>query len=390
MQRVHHEIEPYQDKLMKNRTIWLFTLVTWWLAAAPVCCLLSGTGTGSGGSHYWTHGCVSANQAVLGAVGDEAAQVDLETGEIRQQEVAYFDEVLCMPDGAVIALARRGLFSIKEAAWLEKWDKAAGRWQVVGPLPDHQVVTYYRRILTGSDGDFQRYDGPLTLTVSTLGRVSTEQETVELPPELFPELGEGTVNYFLTQAVRILADERVLVVAGFRPDFSFGQVEPLPWGFFTVDLTTGNVASLGPTRTGDDILNLRLQRKVAATPDGQIQALALIDELNQQGYVIGLRADTPEETFRTPIEAARQVNQLALTQTGELAAVVFDNVELYVLEGQTGQILWQAETGDDSINHIEFLDDDSLVIMTANRTTSRREGQTGQVVWTSQAHEMQP
>lgn len=372
---------------MKSQTVWLFTFLIGWLAAAPVCCLLSELGAPAGGDHYWTHGCVSADQTILGAVGDEAAQVELANGETRQQTVAYFDEVVCLPDGEVIALGRRGLFSIKEGEWLEKWERATGQWRLVGPLSDRQVVTYYRHTLTDADGDFQRYEGPLTLTISGLGQANDERQPIELPPERFPELGEGEVDYFLTYAVRILADERVLVVAGFRPAFSMGQVEPLPWGFFTVDLSSGEVSPLGPIRTGNDILNLRLQRQIAATPNGESQALAVIDELNRQGHVIGLRTDTPQETFRTTIDGARQVNHLALNRTGQLAAVVFDNVALYVLAGQSGQILWQTETGGEAINHIEFLDDDSLVIMTADRTASRKQGQTGQLIWESSIQE---
>lgn len=339
----------------------------------------------SGGSdHYWTCGCVSADEAVLGAVGDEAALVDLESGQTRQQTEGYFDAVFCFPNGEVVAVSGsgRGLFSVRDATW-EQWDKSVRN--VVGPLADRRIVTFYQDYTTTSG--YREYRGPITLFVSRLGP-GDESKSFELHPDLFSGLGQGSEIFFRTIPVRILDDEQVLVAAGFKPNFSFGKVQPLPWGFFTVDLSQDQVTPLGPPRTGDDVVNLYLSSGMGATPDGKTLAVAMQQpEWERQVAVVGLRSDTAQETFRVMIEDAKQVNQIRLNQSGDLLAVVIDQSELYVFDGQTGQLLWAGRHAGGSIYLLQFLSDDSLVVMTSQRTTSRISGRDGQVLWESWANE---
>ncbi len=333
--------------------------------------------------HYWTHGCTSADETVLGAVGDEAALVDLASGEIRQQIVAYFDDVACLPNGEVVALARDGLFSVKEAAWLEQWEKVVP-WDVVGPLADRRIVTHFRQIDTTYEGSNVRYQGPLILSVRDLGESDGGKYVVELSPDRFPGLGAKFVRTFQTFPVRVLDDGRVAVVAGREPNFSFGKVQPLPWGFFTVDLVQDTVTPLGPIRIGDDAINLYLPGRMDVTPDGRIMALA-VQQWKGGVAVVELRSDTPQETFRVTIENAQEVNHVRLDRRGDLLAVVTDGDALYVFDGPTGHVLWAGKHAGGSINYLQFLSDDSLVVMTSQRGISRRNGRDGQALWESRA-----
>ncbi len=338
---------------------------------------------GSGGAHYWTHGCVSADESLLGVVGDEAALVNLQDGQIRQQIVAYFEDVACFPDGEVVALATSGLFSVKEAVWLEQWNKTV-RWELAGVLPDKQVVTTYRAMSAPSSSGSRRFRGPLVVSVGP-PRPGSEKQSFELPPEVFDGVGQGGIAFFQTFPVRIVEGERLVVAAGFEPNYAFGKVQTLPWGFYSVDLSNGEVSRWGPTHTNDDTVNLYFYSRLAATPDGQVLTMALQLEQKRQVIVAGLRADTAQETFRAVIADATQVNDVCLNRRGDLLAIVVDRSELYALDGQSGQVLWWADSGGNAINHIGFLGDDSLVVMTSQRTVARLNGRDGQIVWQSQA-----
>lgn len=55
--------------------------------------------------HYWTRGCLTPDGRMLGAVGDEAVLMDLQTRDVQRQIDGYFDGVVCLPNGAVVALS---------------------------------------------------------------------------------------------------------------------------------------------------------------------------------------------------------------------------------------------------------------------------------------------
>lgn len=223
--------------------------------------------------HYWTRGCLTPDGRMLGAVGDEAVLMDLQTRDIQRQIDGYFDDVVCLPNGAVVALSYDD-----EAIWLteDKSVQRAGSWGVAGPISDTEIVTH-NRSTTGSGTDTE-FDGPMEVVIETLGENARASEPFDLLPPLFAgvtEYGAGEepsdfeIDAFHTVPGNLLEDGRLVVAAGFPHSSDYGQ--PRRWGLFAVDLERRTVEPLGEPRANEEELESP-PVPLSATSDGRVFA----------------------------------------------------------------------------------------------------------------------
>lgn len=359
------------------RTSWAMLIVVW-MAVIIGCKGLGELGkkkeSGSAEGTYWTQACVVSGSEMLGALGDEAALIDLKTGNTVKRVNRWYDHIICFPNGDVVALNRG---REPEAVWLnrEARSERASDWSAVGPTADGRLVVYYRDEDRSGSKSRTRYDGPLQLAIESLGESRRVTEPFKFPPDLFSGLGRRSVSSFITKPVRVLDNGKLLVVAGFRPSLSTDNyVTPTAWGFFLVDPERGTVVSHGPVRISDNDVNLDSDYKWAATADGSLVAGGFTT--SNKVVVAVLRATDAREVFRAQLVNSQEIQQVCLNSDGTLLAAGV-NVEegkggrVDVFDVKTGRLLWWEHT--DQLPYIlEFLEDDSLVLLTDKRTIARR------------------
>jgi hypothetical protein len=323
---------------------------------------------------YWTQGCMVSGSEMLGVLGDEAALVDLKTGNTVKRVNSSYDHLACFPNGDVVALDRGRK---PEAVWLNREARfgRASDWSAVGPTADGRLVVYYRDEDRSESKYRTSYDGPLQVAIESLGESRRVTESFKLPPDLFPGLGRGSVSSFITKPVRVLDNGKLLVVAGFRPSVSSDNyVSPTAWGFFLVDPERRTVVSHGPVRISDNDVNLDSDYRWAATADGRLVAGGFTK--SNKVVVAVMRATDAREVFRVQLVNSQEIQQVRLSRDGTLLAAGV-NVEegkggrVDVFDVKTGRLLWWEPTN--QLPYIlEFLEDDSLVLLTDKRTIARR------------------
>jgi hypothetical protein len=361
-------------------------MLIFWLAAAA---FLFGCDLAAQ-EHYWTRGCLTPDGRMLGAVGDEAVLMDLQTRDIQRQIDGYFDDVVCLPNGAVVALSYDD-----EAIWLteEKTVQRAGSWDVAGPISDTEIVTH-NRSTTGSGTDTE-FDGPMQVVNETLGENARASEPFDLLPPLFAGVteygaGEGPSDFeidaFHTVPGNLLEDGRLVVAAGFPHSSDYGQ--PRRWGVFAVDPERRTVEPLGEPRANEEELESP-PVPLSATSDGQVFA-GIFDRIGEDpAKMMVAQTDPARERFRVELGDIVDVLQLSFSADGTLLAVGANLGEgeygITMFDTNTGQELWQIPT-EDNPYLLEFVGN-SLVAMISDRTVLRVNAIDGQVQWKSRAED---
>ncbi len=324
-------------------------------------------------SGYWTRGCICPDQRTMAAIGSEAVLIDLVSGKPTHKTRGYFNDVVCFPDNKAVALGP------EQAVWLNTGQKNERQtnWALIGPLEENKIVVSFRNSWKGSI--LRSWDGPLNLKVETIdGSNAVNVEPFRLVSEAFPVLGQEPVNYLEIIPIRLLADKRLLVAAGYGST-KFEQQKP--WNFFTVQMKSGAVSPFGPMRKGDDDLNLFVRStKFASTPDGEILA-------GSSGKtIVVLNSENPAPVTRIRLENIKEIQQLQFNQDGTLLAAGLTGTDggsgrIEVFDSTNGNRLWQTEDHKGVIYFLQFLQDDSLAFFRSTRIVSRRRGNDGKVVY---------
>ncbi|MBW4575339.1 MAG: PQQ-like beta-propeller repeat protein [Aphanothece sp. CMT-3BRIN-NPC111] len=329
--------------------------------------------------HYWTQGCISSDESVMAAVGDVAALVDLKTGKLLKQFNAYLNNVVCFPNGDIVGLSSSKVVSLPTGKEIPQGVER----DVIGPVGNDQIAVSFR-----STDSQAKSRGSLEVSIQTLGAKFDATKVFTLLPNLFKGIGDLHPERLQTRPVRVLSNNQILVLAGSFPDIYAGKVQPAPWGFFIVDPIARTVAPQGLIRSNDDLVNMHTLDETTATPDGKILATAFTHTFSgEKGVAIALmQADQKQEIFRLKIQPAQEVDELRLNPAGDLLAVGIrlpngQEGQVYMLDGRTGEILWKTAPAKGKIYYMDFLKDDSLVVMTSNRTVSRRNSRNGQIQW---------
>jgi hypothetical protein len=366
------------------RATWTMLAIIWLFLILGCLCSGSRDRHRTTGDHNWTKACISPGGSQMGAVGSEAVLIDLESGNVLHKVNGHFDDVICLPSGDVLAINSR------EAIWLnaERRAERASSWGIVGPNSHGRIVVSYRPGRTSSTGNRRFYPtGPMQLATENLVGDPQRSNSIELPPAAFTGLGEGNANLFEVRPIRVLSNDRVLVAAGWPPPLTTPDyVDPTRWGFFTVDLENGVAEPFGPVRTSNVDFHLHSQYIwLASTTDGSVVAQVGGRENRPHLAVIEMR--TGRERFSTTLENAREVISLRLNRNGTLLAVGAVPPDgrggrVDVFDATTRQLLWQMSSAEDGWPYfLDFLPDDSLIVMTEKRLLTRRDGRSGEVRW---------
>lgn len=326
-------------------------------------------GKSENGSGYWTRGCVLPDESTIAAVGSDAAVLDVNSGKTIRTIPGFFNDVVCLSDKRILALTP------KEATDLstQKTSKRTTAWNVVGPVYGNQILVSFRD--SGGSTTMRSWNGPLKLSVENFDQ-SQIPEQILLTTDRFPLLGQGRENFLEAIPVRVLNNNSLLVAAGFS---STDQEKEKPWAFFKVDFKNGSTTMLGPLRKGDEDLSMFVKMtRFASTPDAHLVAGA------SGTTIVLMSSDQADSIGRLKLENIREIHQMRFNKEGTLlAAAVIDSNgnqgRIHVLDGRTGKQLWQTDYQKGVIYFIEFLRDDSLIIVRSNQGVSRLSGKDGAV-----------
>lgn len=321
----------------------------------------------------WTSGCVTPDKSRLGIGGGEAVLVDLKNGEIKKRLENYPAAAACLPNGEVLAV------NDSKAVWLSGEKQVEGRFVagVIGVLDNERLVGATR--VSEQKNAVEHFLEPLQVIVSNLN--SPNQKKIGLDSPRFP----GVEGYeFRTIPIRLLADGRLLTAAGEKPESGPLAHPKSPWGFFTVDLEKESIEPFGAIKTSDDDVNLAdSATPLTATADGKF--IAGVFGARGGGSPKTLVVFTAgKEAARSKVEAAESVSALGLNDNGSLLAVGIVEKDgagrVEVTDLRAGKLLWSAKIASPA-RLLEFLGDESLILMTEKRGLSRRAARSGDVKW---------
>ncbi|GEM_PF-2959532 len=309
---------------------------------------------GAMGDGYWNASCVTRDGEWIIAGGDHAAVIDATTGKITERVPGMVKAVGCAPSGAVV-VGYDSSFSLPGKAPVTPAIALTG--DVVATTDDGAFVSWARTI-TG-----RKWKGPATLFVTGGG----ESRKVDLLPALFGKVGEArslpTADTFAVRVGHLLEDGRLLVAAGWQPSTG----EDVPWGFFAMNLETGEASPLTMPLSSDAALNQNLVQKIAATPDASVMVVAAHD--GQQLAVATFETGSVKAARVATLSSQGAASAIAVSANGGYVAVGSESrgptapATAWVLD-QTGKVFWKEEFPK-TITGLHFLDDGSLVVTSA-------------------------
>ncbi len=332
-----------------------------------MCGMTPKTGEGGGkmsGDGYWNSSWVTRDGRTLVAGGDHTAVIELATGKILERLPGMVK--------AIGAGQRTAVVVGYDVAW-----EVPGKTKVTQvPAPQGNVVAMtedgkwvsWTRTVSG-----RNWRGPASLFVHS----PAESRKLELLPGLFGKIGDArslpSADTFAVRVGGLLDDGRALIAAGWQPAQSGGTVEAVPWGFFAVNLQTGEAAALTLPLPSDAAINQNWVQKIASTDEADFLVVAAHDgkQIAVGSYAQG--ADRP--TRVTALPSAGAASALAISGNGSLIAVGSESrgkdapATAWVID-QAGKTIWQAAFSK-TIVGLHFLDDGSLVVTSAEATAVR-------------------
>ena len=318
-----------------------------------------------GGDHYWTHGCVTGDEAMLVVGGDEAASIDLSTGAALETTPLFVEAVSC---GAKAGVAYA---SSEDAVRFPSGERGAtdesSTMDLVGTTRDGALVHFSRE----TDGKGR----PRKFARAWQGAPGVAGEALELAPALFGEVGSAhspMPSAFINKVGNLLPDGRLVLAAGWIPNRSGDDVEAAPWGVFAIDLNAGEVTPLTGTLTCSPKLDTSLLWKVAASRDGQRVAAAFRGDGRTRVAVF----EGEEALFTAELTDAREPTALEFSPEGDrLAVATLDDSggvgKLTWLDVATGAPAWTSGELAGTVHFLQHLSDGSLVFITSKRMVAR-------------------
>jgi hypothetical protein len=321
--------------------------------------VMSGTSCSPGGdaNGYWSESCLSGDGRYLLAGGDHAALVDLSTGKIVERAPGMVKAVGCEEGGGVVvgytaAVRLPGKIPVTPVPSLS----GDG---VLALSPDGAWISEGRRISGG------KWKGPAFVFVLEKGA----SRSTDLLPERFGSVGAArprpTADSFAVRFGNLLQDGRLVLAAGWQPSSSLGVFEDVPWGFFALNLRTGEASPLTLPLHSDAAFNQHWLQKIAATPDGAHLMVAAHDGKQMSVGQFEQGAKLPSRV--TSLAAAGSPSAVAISADGALVAVGSESrgrdapAKAWVID-RAGKSVWTGEF-QKTVAGVHFLADGSLLVV---------------------------
>jgi hypothetical protein len=314
---------------------------------------------GRSSNGYWSESCVSGDGRYLLAGGDGAALVDLRTGSVVERVPGMVKAVGCGEGGGVvvgydIAFRLPGKTPVAPVP-------APGGDTVLALGRDGAWVSEGRRTSGG------KWRGPASVFVTGNGK----SRMTELLPGRFGSVGAArqlaTVDSFAVRFGTLLGDGRLLLATGWQPSQSGGVYEDVPWGFFALDLKSGEASPLTQSLHSDAVFNQSWIQRISATPDGGRLAIAAHD--GRQLSVGWFEQGAGRPSWVASLAAQGSPSAVTISVDGELVAVGTETRgretpgKAWVI-GPGGRVVWTGEF-EGTVAGLHFTNDGSLVIVTA-------------------------
>ena len=303
-----------------------------------------------GGDHYWTSACVTGDESLLIAGGDEAASVDLATGAVVKSVPMYVETVSCSQQGGIAYAASEDMVRFPEG--------------VRGPTDDASA-----RDLAGPGVHFTR-------DVDNKGqpRSDAKVDGFELEPSLFGDVGAAHAampSAFFTKTGGVMSDGRLVLAAGWTANRSGNSVEPAAWSVFAVNPSARTVTALISKQSCTPERDTSLLWKVAASSDAKQVAVAFRGEGTTRvaTYEAG-RVRTMD------IAGAREPTAMEFSAKGDRLAVATLSEDgsaskLTWFDAATGKPTWTSPEAEGTIHFLHHLKDGSLVFVRSTRVVTR-------------------
>lgn len=334
-------------------------LVIVWKAAGS-----SGSSPGGSVGGYWSTSCVTGDERTLVAGGDHAALIDLSSGKIVDRIPAMVKAIGCSQSQALVVGYDKA-WALPEKTELTQVPVVNG--DVIGLGPGGEWISAVRKTSGG------RWKGPPTLFVAGKG----EARQTDLPPARFGKIGAArplpTADTFAVRLGNLVEDGRLVVACGWQPSQSGGVYEDVPWGFFAVDLKTGEAAALTLPLKSDPALNQNWLQKIAASPDAMHLVVAAHDGTQIAVAQFDQGANAPSRVTQLPAQGS--VSAVAISDDGTWVAVGSESrgrdakAVAWVIN-QAGKTIWSGEF-EKTIVGLHFLLDDSLIVASAEAVAVR-------------------
>jgi hypothetical protein len=312
---------------------------------------------GRDASGYWSVSCLSGDGRYLLAGGDHAALVDLSTGKIVERAPGMVKAVGCDEGGGVVvgyvsAVRLPGKAPVTPVPPLSS-DAVLARG------PEGAWISGGRRSSAG------KWRGPASVVVLEKGA----SRSTELMPERFGSVGAArrlaTADSFAVRFGNLLRDGRLVLAAGWQPGSSLGVFEDVPWGFFALDLRTGEASPLTQALHSDAAFNQHWLQKIAATPDGAHLVIAAHDGKRMSVGQLEQGARLPSRV--TSLAAQGSPSALAISADGGLVAVGSEfrgsdaPAKAWVID-RAGRSVWTG-VFQKTVAGVYFLTDGSLLVV---------------------------
>ena len=212
-----------------------------------------------------------------------------------------------------------------------------------------------------------KWRGPASVFVTGKGK----SRVTELLPGRFGSVGAArqlaTVDTFAVRFGSLLGDGRLLLAAGWQPSQGGGVYEDVAWGFFALDLESGEASPLTQSLHSDAVFNQDRIQRISATPDARRLAIAAHDgrQLSVGRFEQG--AGRPSWVARLASQGSPTV--VTFSADGELVAVATETRGREApgkacVIGPAGKVVWTGEF-EGTVVGLHFASDGSLVIVTA-------------------------
>lgn len=323
---------------------------------------------------YWNHSCVTGDGKWIAAGGDHFALLDAATGKVTARHGSQVKAVACEQASATL-IAYDGAFKYPGKTVVNPAADPPGT--AIGLTPKGEWISWNRTIAG------RAWRGPAMLYVTAAG---SEPKRFELLPGLFGKVGEGKAlplpDSFAVRFGGMLDDGRVLVAAGWQPNQSGAELEAVPWGFFAVNVATGNAAAATLPLPTDGFFHQGLMQKVASTFDAAWMAAATHDG---KRLAVGTFAQGAEgASRRTEIPAKGSPSAIAIAANGQWTAVGTeargrDAPGFAAVVDQAGQVIWRKDFAK-TVTGVHFVGND-LIVTAASTEAVRVTLPAGTEVW---------
>lgn len=322
---------------------------------------------------YWSFSCVTDDDRYLAAAGDHAALIDLTSGKSVERLSGMIKALGCTRSQVIVV----GY----DHSWTLPGKTEAPApvlsGDVIGLSPKSEWISVGRKTVGG------KWKGPPTLFVAAGG---TKQQT-DLPPQRFGAIGVArerpTADSFAVRFGNLIEDGRLVVSAGWEPSASAGTFEEVPWGFFAIDLHSGEATPLTLPLKSDPGLNQHWLQKLAATPDGMHLAIAAHDGQSVTVAQFDQGANVASRTTRQPSKGS--VSAVAISDDGSFVAIGTETrgsdapAQAWVVN-LAGKTIWTSPFQKTVIG-LHFLGDNSLIVAAAEAKAVRVALPAGVETW---------